>query len=198
MNEIKRQVQIRKVTEELLENRQLEFVISSEAVDSYGTVFRLDGWDLENYNRNPVVSYGHNLFSQDPDVAIIGRSEVFREGSELIGRVTLEEGNKVADKILRKVKNGMLRMASVGAHIMEAAFGNKEMGEDPDVIYFNRSILVEWSIVPVGANPDAHMRSSKDVEQIRKDLEAQLQAAAPAEDNENRSVFEAQCIINQK
>ena len=98
------------------ENRTYEFIISTEARDSYGTVFRMDGWDLESYHKNPIVAYNHRTWSENPD-AIIGTSEVFVDKNTLVGRVTLEEGNPIADSVKRKIDNGTIRMASVGAPV---------------------------------------------------------------------------------
>lgn len=168
-NNILREFQIRKLSDALTEKRQAEFVISTEAVDSYGTVFRLDGWDLSRYNANPVVLFGHRSNDGDPD-NVIGVGEVFVEDNKLIGRVTFEteDVNPKAEKIYRKIQAGTLRMASIGAHILDGRMGNKERGEDPDVVYFTRQQLLEFSIVPIGSNPDALKRSAETMAEIKK------------------------------
>lgn len=185
---------LRSVTDEMKEKRFAEFVISSEAVDSYGTVFRLSGWDLKRYNQNPLVGYNHQIFSTDPD-NIIGRSEVFIEDDKLVGRVFFEdaETNPKAEKIMRKVFNGTLNMASVGAMINEAHWGKRSDNEDPEILYFTNQELYEWSVVTVGANPDAIKRSMETIETIKKDITPE----PPAPETEKRSVFEAQLSINK-
>ena len=192
---INRNAVVRAVSDE--EVRSAEFVISSEAIDSYGTVFKLDGWQLERYMQNPIVTYNHSLGSDDPDT-IIGTSEVFVEGDKLIGRVIFEsaEDNDLADKVFRKVKRGVLKMASVGAIPKKWSIGNKEKGEDPDVLYFNEQELIEWSIVPVGANPDAHKRNGELIEDYRSDLIKEIEVQVETV-TKNRSAFEAQLVINK-
>jgi len=192
---INRNAVVRAVSDE--EVRSAEFVISSEAIDSYGTVFKLDGWQLERYMQNPIVTYNHSLGSDDPDT-IIGTSEVFVEGDKLIGRVIFEsaEDNDLADKVFRKVKRGVLKMASVGAIPKKWSIGNKEKGEDPDVLYFNEQELIEWSIVPVGANPDAHKRNAEVIEDYRSDLIKEIEVQVETV-TKNRSAFEAQLVINK-
>lgn len=141
------------------EQRTIDFVISTERVDSYGTVFKMDGWDLESYRSNPVVAYNHYALGPDPD-GIIGTSEVRIENNELVATLTLEEGNPTADKVLRKLQNGTLRGASIGAIILDGHWGVRSSGEDPDVLYFTKQRLVEWSVVSIPSNPDAVKRSA--------------------------------------
>lgn len=182
---------IRAITDEMKEKRQAEFVISTEAVDTYDTVFKIDGWDLERYNRSPIVFYNHKSRSDDPDM-IIGTSEVRVEGDQLIALLTLEEGNPVAEKVWRKIQNGSLNMASIGANPIEWRWGDFDKGENPDVIYFIRQELLEWSIVPVGSNPDALKRSVENLEEIRTSLKK-----PETEKKISRSMIERKIKINK-
>jgi HK97 family phage prohead protease len=191
---------VRDTTADMLEKRQVEFVISSEAVDSYRTVFKMDGWDLNDYTRNPIVCYQHRANSDDPD-NIIGTSTLRIEGDELVGVVTFEdaETNPKAEKIFQKVQSGTLRMASVGANVQKARLGVEENGEDPDVLYFTKQRLMEWSIVSVGSNPEAHKRNSETLAEMRTSLAKDLAVVAKeikANAEKSRSVQEAQVIIN--
>jgi HK97 family phage prohead protease len=191
---------VRDTTADMLEKRQVEFVISSEAVDSYGTVFKMDGWDLSGYNRNPIVCYQHRANSDDPD-NIIGTSTVRIDGEDLIGTVTFEpaEINPRAEKIFQKVQSGTLRMASVGANVQKARLGVEENGEDPDVLYFTKQRLMEWSVVSVGSNPDAQKRNSETLAEMRTSLAKDLAVVAKeikANAKKSRTVQEAQVIIN--
>jgi HK97 family phage prohead protease len=194
-NIVIREAVIRALSEENIQKREAEFVISTEAVDSYDTVFKIDGWDLQRYANNPIVAYGHRTWSDNPDM-IIGTSTVRVEGKELIGVVTFEseEVNPMAEKIWRKVQAGTLRMASVGANPIEYRWGVAADGENPGVLYFTRTELYEWSIVPIGSNPDAVKRSAETIQEIRKSL----QPTAPIVEREDKglSLFEAQLLIN--
>lgn len=191
---------VRDTTADMLEKRQVEFVISSEAVDSYRTVFKMDGWDLNDYTRNPIVCYQHRANSDDPD-NVIGTSTLRIDGKYLIGTVTFEpaEINPRAEKIFQKVQSGTLRMASVGANVQKARLGVEENGEDPDVLYFTKQRLMEWSIVSVGSNPDAQKRNSETLAEMRTSLAKDLAVVAKeikANAEKSRSVQEAQVIIN--
>jgi HK97 family phage prohead protease len=192
---------VRDTTAEMIEKRQVEFVISTEAVDTYRTVFKLDGWDLSDYTRNPIVCYQHRANSDDPD-NIIGTSTVRVEGSELIGTVTFEpaEINPRAEKIFQKVQSGTLRMASVGANVQTARFGVEENEEDPEVLYFTKQRLMEWSVVSVGSNPDAHKRNAETLEEMRSSLTKEINVELeeiPSFDPTKRSLREAELLINK-
>jgi len=169
MNKIERIAEVRGVN---AENRTAQFVISTESIDRHGTVFKLSGWDLENYNRNPIVAYNHVTSDSNPDT-IIGTSRVYIEDDSLIGEVTFErEGNNpLADKVFNKMQDGILKMASVGAIPHEYRYGNVDNGEDSGTIYFTRQELIEWSIVSAGSNKDAFKRSADQVDELKKSLE---------------------------
>ncbi len=154
-----------------VESRSVEFVISSEAVDSHETVFKAEGWDLARYAKNPIVSYQHDDFSSDPDM-IIGTSEVRMEDGQLIARLVLEDldndMNEIAEKVWRKIQKGTLRMASIFARPLDGRYGDRSLNEDPEIFYFTRSELYAWSVVTIGSNPDAQVRSESEIRFIEK------------------------------
>lgn len=198
-----REAVLRSMTEEMIKNREAEFVISTEAVDSYNTVFKADGWSLERYAKNPVVLYAHRSYSDDPD-AVIGTSEVYVDQTtkQLIGKVRFEpeDVNEKADKIFKKVQAGTLRMASVGAIPLEWRMGDKSKGEDEKVLYFTRCELFEWSIVPVGSNPDALKRSVQFIDEIRSQVAQTIEVNNTenvSEENKELTVRKARLIVNQ-
>lgn len=196
---VAREAVIRALSEENIKNREAEFVISTEAVDSYGTVFKINGWDLTRYENNPVVFYAHKSYSDNPDM-LIGTSSVFVEGDLLIGRVRFEdaETNPIAEKVWKKVQSGTLRMASIGANPVRGHWGDTKLGEDADVIYFDEQVLLEWSIVPIGSNPEALKREAQTVEEIR----AEMLKNIPVVDAEevsfaSRNIREREFMLNQ-
>jgi len=169
--------------------RAYDFVISSEKVDQHKTVFLKSGWQLDRYKKNPIVTYNHNSNSENPD-NIIGTSEVFFDGKLLVGRVVFEQKdvNPLAEKVRLKIEAGTFRMASVSAAPLKYRFGDISNGEDPEVIYFTKQELIEWSIVPIGSNQDAFKRNNKCISNIRVDLLLNRRKKI--------TVQEAQLIIN--
>ena len=150
------------------ETRTVDFVISDETRDRHGTVIPLKSWNLENFNRNGIVGYQHEVYGDglfnpsDPD-DVIGIGEAFVEDGKLIGRVQFEpeEINPKAEKLFRKVLNGSLRATSVG--FIETKRGQwgegeeKRDGENP-TYYFGEVELLEFSIVNIPSNPNAMRR----------------------------------------
>ena len=182
--------------------RTADFVISSEAVDTYNTVFKSDGWLLDRYQTNPIVCYNHN--HRDAD-SVIGTSEVFIENGFVIGRVRFEdaENNPLAEKIFNKVKSRIIRGASISAEILDGRYGLEDLNEDPDVLYFTQQRLQEWSIVALNSNPDALARNTNDLNEIRKEFEPDTSADSTEDDTDEEKrtsefdVFEAQLLINK-
>lgn len=145
------------------EQRMVEFVASTGAVDTYGTVLPPDLWDLSRYARNGVVGYQHDIYySDDPD-NVIGRGEAYTANGELLIRIFFEpaELNPKAEKVYRKVLFGSINAVSVGFRATAPGhWGRKADGEDPDVYYYNGQELMEVSVVNVPSNPDAVKRSA--------------------------------------
>ncbi|WP_052444060.1 phage major capsid protein [Flammeovirga sp. OC4] len=148
------------------DSNDYEFVISDPSKDVYRTVIKSDAWDLTHYRKNPIVLYNHlrgNDWHDKPTPDnIIGKGEVFQDGEKLIGRVEFEpeDINPLAEKIRKKVDFGTIRGVSVGFVPKEGHRGVEEHGEDPNIFYFTRVELKEFSIVDIPANPNAVKRSA--------------------------------------
>lgn len=194
-----REAVIRALSEDNKNNRAAEFVISTEAVDTYGTVFKVNSWNLERYNQNPIVLYAHKSNSDNPDM-ILGTSEVFVENDQLIGRVHFEDAatNELAEKVWKKVQAGSLRMASIGAMPVRGHWGDEKLGEDTDVIYFDETILLEWSIVPIGSNPDALKREADLIETLRQEKIKNIDVNDVAIGTPALNVREREFLLNSK
>lgn len=163
---------VREFPKDVEQTRTIEFIISTPSKDRHGTVLNARNWKLENFNKNGIVGYQHNVHggdmcnAPDPDY-VIGRGEAFMEGETLIGRVTFEPAdiNPLAEKIFRKVLHGTLRATSVGF----LPFGKGRYGEGDEAAgranetyYFEGQELLEFSIVNIPSNPDAVGRSIRD------------------------------------
>jgi hypothetical protein len=164
--------EIRKFADDVEETRTVEFIISDESKDRHGTVLKSENWNLDNFNKNGIVGYQHNVHGgdicngPDPD-SVIGKGYAYRENGKVIGRVTFEpaEINPLAEKIFRKVLFGSLRATSVGfLPVGEGQWGEGDEarnGSNP-TYYFSGQELLEFSIVNIPSNPNAVGRSIRD------------------------------------
>jgi HK97 family phage prohead protease len=136
------------------EERQVQFVISSAAVDRMGDTISVDGWDLGNFKKNPVV-----LWSHDPTMPIGVADKIWAEGGKLkaIAEFQPADINPFADSIYKMLTHPkrFLRATSVGFIPKEYAFSkdpNRTFGVD-----FLKQELTEFSICAIPANPEALM-----------------------------------------
>jgi HK97 family phage prohead protease/HK97 family phage major capsid protein len=125
-----------------------EFVLSDETPDRMDDVIMSDGWDLANFNKNPIALFGHQ--SSFP----IGKWKNVRVvDKQLRGFLELApEGTSARiDEIRRLVDADILRAVSVGFRPKES----KPRAESDWGLFFTKSELVETSLVSVPANPNA-------------------------------------------
>lgn len=175
-----------------------EFIISTETEDRHGTIIKMDGWDLTNYTRNPIVMYGHAANENpDPDL-VIGSGEVRFEKGQMIGKITFDvdgdgsAANQLAKKVLYKIDKGFLNATSVGFMPHEYRMGAESEGEDVNKFYFTKQELLEFSVVPVPSNPDAVKKelkafAEKNIEELKvskKDREEEFLATRASENKE--------------
>jgi phage head maturation protease len=102
---------IRKTTIAKAAGSALSFVLSDESVDRYGDVISSEGWNLKNFQKNPIA-----LFNHSSNFPIGFWKNVRVESKKLIGDLMLAaEGTSARiDEIRRLVEQGILRAVSVG------------------------------------------------------------------------------------
>lgn len=148
---------VRKSDEEV--SRKRSYTISTERRDGHGTIIPLNVWDIEDFNKIGAFYYQHltsgHWSEPNPDNAL-GPSTAYLTKSELIGVGEFEPAdfNPLADKIMKKSDFGTLKSASVG-FVGSGHWGIESRDEDPEIYYFDKAILKEWSIVHIPSNPDA-------------------------------------------
>lgn len=147
------------------------FIASTSVIDRQGESIDQAGWELENYKKNPVILWAHD-YSKPP----LGKSEVSVDGQNLLTEITFasEEANPFAQQMRKLVDEGILNTLSVG-------FIPKE--RQGHII--TRAELLEISLVPVPANPEALalVRSMKGFEELA-DILAKNMEDFPADDDE--------------
>jgi HK97 family phage prohead protease len=130
-------------------SRTISFTFSDSSVDRVGDTIDAQGWRLDEFRKNPVALFGHDSSSVEN---IIGKaSNVHVEGTRLLGDIEFMAAsvNPKADAVFKMIKGGFINAVSVGFMPIEWN-PNKNGG-----ISFTKQSLLEISVVPVGANPNA-------------------------------------------
>jgi HK97 family phage major capsid protein len=128
----------------------MDFVISDGSMDRHGTRINPNGWDLAEFQKNPIALWAHGTdpaWGRTP----IGRWENVRvEGGKLVGRLIMAaEGTSARiDELRRLVEQGILRAVSVGMEYVK-------MGKPGGAWEIERQGLREVSLVPIGSNTNA-------------------------------------------
>lgn len=119
-----------------------EVVITTENVDRMGEVIKSDGWDIDNYMKNPVVLWGHDHYALPIGVC----TSIDKQDGKLIakGKFAPEDANPQGQHCRRLYDLGILRATSVG-FIEKEREGN----------LITKAELLEFSFVSVPANPMA-------------------------------------------
>ena len=129
--------------------RTVEYVASTEKLDSHGTIVR-QKWQLDKYKKNPIFLYMHD--ADDP----IGSANVRVENGKLIATVKYAENDECAEKCWNLVKQGVLRAVSVGFRPLKRTYIENPDGSTTPV--YEENELVELSQVSIGSNEDALAR----------------------------------------
>lgn len=151
------------------------FVLADESVNSYGFWLKMDGADLEQFKRNPLMLWMHMRAWRGTrdEVLPIGHWENVRvENGTLLADAVFDTDDEFAAAIASKVQKGIIRMASVGITVIETS---------TDIAYLKpgqtRETVTKWklreaSIVDLGANDNALSLAFYDLDGNPLDLNA--------------------------
>ncbi len=121
-------------------------VASSEDKDRDGDVIKVDGWELKNFKKNPVLLWSHR---QDFPIGKV--LDIWKEGKKLMFKAKMYLKDEMGMKVYNFLKDGMLNTVSVG-------FMPKEFDDGK----FTKQELFELSVVPVPSNPEAMVTAVKE------------------------------------
>ena len=142
--------------------------ISTEELNRYGQVVMSDGYQLDNFKKNPVFLQDHGYSTEN----IIGRwLEIQIDKAKGIVRGKNEYFNDIspnAQFALELVKKSLAAF-SIGFNVLERTYGT-EIGRDDDIpdrikklnpdVVFKKIELLEISQVTIPANPSATVNES--------------------------------------
>ena len=127
--------------------RAITALISTAARDRMDEVLLPEGADLKNFRKNPVVLLSHN-YSQPP----IGRAMWIRKMADgILSKVQFAK-TQIAEDVYNLYKDGFMKAFSVGFMPKEWEDGD---GKKSPRRTYSKWELIEYSAVPVPANPEA-------------------------------------------
>ena len=155
---------------EQLDEKNLSFLAvgSTEDEDRDKDIVRVDGWKLANFQKNPVLPWGHNYWEPPVGKAVSIKKDKTKK--KLIFKAQFDGDDDKARLIFNKYKNGYLNTFSVGFIGLE--FNLREEGNYWGGKEFIKQELLEISPVTVPSNPNANM----DIRGMNDDLPPTLAA----------------------
>lgn len=129
-----------------LKEGEVQFVVSTNALDSHGERINVDGIDLKDYKKNPVVLWGHDGFN----LPIAKATKIWKEGGKLMANAQFYLKDAFANKIYQYIVDGYLNAVSIGGMVEEWA---------ADGITIDKLKMKEFSVVSIPANQEALVAS---------------------------------------
>lgn len=157
------------------DERTITAVISTDMVDRDDEVMKPNGADLESFMKNPVVLWAHDYHSPS-----IGKALWVKTTRKNVTAKTKFADTPRADEIYQLYKGGYLKAFSVGFIPTESHKPEpKEIEKRPELSRARNIIdkweLLEFSAVPVPANPEALATAVKTKEiMVSKELQTEL------------------------
>lgn len=151
--------------------RTVDVVMSTPTIDRHGERVELD-WELRSFKANPIVLWAHD--SRDLP---LGRCENVRiEANALIGTIRFcsAAANPKAEQCLQLFREGVLNAVSVGFIPHSYRF---EKDDDEEILVLSQNELVELSVTPTPANPEALVRRRAKALAMRTAEKSNVQAA---------------------
>ena len=159
-------------------DREMVFRGTTEGVARDGGVLRMDGMNADEFDKNPVVLWQHNMAPGNNVIGRVTKRELDTEAKawDFTVQFAPEGSSELADQVYRLTRAGFIKAASVGFRVREfenlTAEQREQEGLPPGTWVGARWDLHELSIVPVGSDPDALARSVEQGELQRGDVDA--------------------------
>lgn len=134
-----------------IENWTFKVVASDETVDRVWESIKIDGRDLKNYLKNPIILFGHKY--NDMDDVVWKATKIYVENNALIVE-WIFAGTKSWQQLRQLYEEWILKTVSVWFIVKERDANNSKI--------ITKAELLELSFVPVPCNPNA-LSLSKDV-----------------------------------
>lgn len=132
------------------------FTASTDARDRQGDVIVQNTWKVADFMKNPVILWAHNYYETP-----IGKATEIKMGPDSLSvkiQFVPESTDPFAGKVAKLVEQGFLKTVSVGFMVYKSEpLTVEDLAQRPEMKYGQRlhGDLLEVSIVPVPANPEA-------------------------------------------
>jgi HK97 family phage prohead protease len=134
--------------------RRMKFTITTDAIDRDGDTLSAAGWDTTTYEQNPTVLWSHD-YSSLPIAKTISIAHT-KNGLMAVAEFPAKGVHPFADTVFELLKGGFLSAASVGFRPVEQSPAT----DRAKGFNYAKQELLEWSIVPIPANPEALVQMS--------------------------------------
>ena len=134
--------------------RRMKFQITTDAIDRDGDTLAAAGWDTKTYEQNPTVLWSHD-YSALPIAKTISITPT-KNGLMAVAEFPVKGVHPFADTVFELLKGGFLSAASVGFRPVEQSPAT----DRAKGFNYAKQELLEWSIVPIPANPEALIQMS--------------------------------------
>jgi HK97 family phage prohead protease len=177
--------------------RQIRVVAASGKADRTGDIVKVDGIELANFKKNPIILWAHDHYglpvAKAVEMAVVGGKLV------MLLEFAPKETYEFADTVYKLVKGGFLKGVSIGARVLEAEW---LVNEQDEIVgrQFSKLELLELSVVPIPADSKALITAVKsgaisceDMEEcLAKSFDAPLDftPVSPVESNTDRVTTE--------
>lgn len=141
-----------------------EAVVSSDRPDRSNEIIDIPSLNTDKFEHNPVVLYGHTYHGEKsiPIGKSLELSVIKEDGfNKLVSKFVIKaSANEFAAEVARALENDLIRMVSIGGMIDFNSIKEVGSGAELRLIYQNVE-MVEFSVVPIGDNPDALLRAKE-------------------------------------
>lgn len=144
----------------------IRFVAATEGVKRDGIDLRMQGVELERFEANPVILFGHNSWGRE-NLPIGRASGVGVEGDALKMDIEFDQDDEFAVKVERKIRNGFLNAVSIGFDVRG--------WEKPGQNMWNGGVATKWelfetSVVPVPMDEKATVEAGRSDDNLREQI----------------------------
>ena len=171
------------------DKRQASYIISTDDVDRMNEVVE-QSWDLKNYESNPIVLFGHDPSKPDNVLGKALSITTEKDGDRTLTTALVqfaEAGtSRGVDTVWSLVKQGILKTVSVG--FIPHSYRNTDSDSEPTVLADNE--LLEFSIVPIPANPQAVALAYSDGTISEKDAKWLIKQYGAEKDYLEKSIYD--------